>query len=303
MVSSFEEAKCSIVEYEPDTESLQNVSMHYFQEENLKHGFRKMNALPYARVDPAQRCASVLVYGNHFAILPLRRSGQSIIKSNNGGMSSFEMSRKNHSVSSFMINIEDLPRKIARVIDFKFLDGYNDPTLVVLYEALPTWTGRISDRQDTCGILALSVNLIDHSHPVIWQMSALPYDCQFCEAVPKPLGGLLVMAANSIIYLDQSVPPFGVSVNNLTNGSTQFALREQPSEPISLVNAKSTFIKDNTVCLSLENGDVYFLILQKDPLNNVRQFILTKSASSGKNPFYPFYNLVEIYREIKKVTC
>jgi len=69
---SFEEAKCSIVEYEPETETLQNVSMHFFQEETLKHGFRKMNALPLARVDPFQRCASVLVYGNHFAILPLR---------------------------------------------------------------------------------------------------------------------------------------------------------------------------------------------------------------------------------------
>ena len=69
---SFEEAKCSIVEYEPETETLQNISMHFFQEESLKHGFRKMNALPLARVDPFQRCASVLVYGNHFAILPLR---------------------------------------------------------------------------------------------------------------------------------------------------------------------------------------------------------------------------------------
>ena len=61
--------------------------------------------------------------------------------------SSFEMSKKTHAVSSFMINIEDLPRKIARVIDFKFLDGYNDPTLVILYESLPTWTGRIAERQ------------------------------------------------------------------------------------------------------------------------------------------------------------
>ena len=33
------------------------------------------------------------------------------------------------SVSSFMINIEDLPKKMAAVVDFQFLDGYNDPTL------------------------------------------------------------------------------------------------------------------------------------------------------------------------------
>jgi len=162
------------------------------------------------------------------------------------------------------------------------LDGYNDPTLVILYEALPTWTGRISERQDTCGIMALSINLIDQSHPVIWQLDALPYDCQYCEAVPKPLGGLLVMAANSILYLDQSVPPYGASVNHLTSGSTQFSLKEQlTATPVSLVNAKSAFVKDNTLCISLENGDVYFLILKKDSMNNVRAFNLTKSASAG----------------------
>ena len=84
--------------------------------------------------------------------------------------------------------------------------SYNDPTLVILYESLPTWTGRIQDRQDTCGIIALSINLLDHSHPVIWQVSGLPYDCCACYAVPKPLGGLMVYAANSMIYLDQSGP-------------------------------------------------------------------------------------------------
>jgi hypothetical protein len=30
---------------------------------------------------------------------------------------------KSHAVSSFMINVEDLPKKIAAIIDFQFLDG------------------------------------------------------------------------------------------------------------------------------------------------------------------------------------
>ena len=110
---SFEEAKCAIVEYEPETESLQNVSMHFFQDETLKRGFRKMNALPLARVDPFQRCAAVLVYGAHFAILPLRRAAggatlrptQSQATSQN--QSSFEMSKKNACrFSSFVVRIK-----------------------------------------------------------------------------------------------------------------------------------------------------------------------------------------------------
>ena len=108
---SFEEAKCSIVEYEAETGGLHTVSMHFFQEDMLKRGFRKMNSMPLARVDAYQRCASVLIYGKYLAILPFRRShtGTGVAKS--------------HAVSSFMINVEDLPRKMASVIDFQFLDG------------------------------------------------------------------------------------------------------------------------------------------------------------------------------------
>jgi len=75
-----------------------------------------------------------------------------------------------------MIDLQSLPVKIASVLDFQFLEGYNDPTILLLYEALPTWTGRVTERQDTCGMVALSINLIDETHPVIWQMAGLPYD-------------------------------------------------------------------------------------------------------------------------------
>ena len=90
--------------------------MHFFQEDTLKRGFRKMNSIPLARVDTFQRCAAVLIYGKYLAILPFRRGNAMT-----GG--------QRQSVSSFMINIEDLPKKMAAVVDFQFLDGYNDTTL------------------------------------------------------------------------------------------------------------------------------------------------------------------------------
>ena len=45
--------------------------------------------------------------------------------------------------------------------------------------------------------------------------------------VPKPIGGVLILAVNSLLYLNQSVPPFGVSLNSLTKGNTNFPLRNQ----------------------------------------------------------------------------
>ena len=38
------------------------------------------------------------------------------------------------------------------------------------------------------------------------------------------VGGVLVFANNSLIYLNQSVPPYGVSLNSMTEGSTMFPL-------------------------------------------------------------------------------
>ena len=40
------------------------------------------------------------------------------------------------------------------------------------------------------------------------------------------IGGVVVFAVNSLLYLNQSVPPFGVSLNSLTTGTTAFPLRE-----------------------------------------------------------------------------
>ena len=50
--------------------------------------------------------------------------------------------------------------------------------------------------------------------------------------------------------------------------------------PISLINSKSVFLSDDTVCISIENGDVFILVLKKDSMNNVRAFNLEKCASS-----------------------
>lgn len=38
------------------------------------------------------------------------------------------------------------------------------------------------------------------------------------------LGGILLVAVNSLLYLNQSVPPYGVSLNSFTDFSTSFPL-------------------------------------------------------------------------------
>ena len=47
---------------------------------------------------------------------------------------------------------------------------------------------RTAVRTDTCHIVAISLNLQQKVHPVIWSLGSLPFDCFMALAIPKPIG-------------------------------------------------------------------------------------------------------------------
>ena len=83
------------MEYDPDTSNLKTVSLHCFEDDSIKVVTRMCThphvcmcvcvlslkgALlnnchrPYLRVEPEEKCAAMIVYGTHLAILPFRQS-------------------------------------------------------------------------------------------------------------------------------------------------------------------------------------------------------------------------------------
>ena len=55
---------------------------------------------------------------------------------------------------------------------------------------LPTFIlfRRLAMRHDTCALIAVSLNLSQRTHPVVWSLNNLPFDCSQVLAVPKPIG-------------------------------------------------------------------------------------------------------------------
>ena len=49
---------------------------------------------------------------------------------------------------------------------------------------------RLAMRHDTCALVAVSLNLSQRTHPVVWSLNNLPFDCSQVLAVPKPIGKL-----------------------------------------------------------------------------------------------------------------
>ncbi|XP_059412760.1 cleavage and polyadenylation specificity factor subunit 1 [Carassius carassius] len=275
LLLSFKDAKLSVVEYDPGTHDLKTLSLHYFEEPELREGFVQNVHIPMVRVDPENRCAVMLVYGTCLVVLPFRKD--TLTDEQEGIVGE---GQKSSFLPSYIIDVRELDEKLLNIIDMKFLHGYYEPTLLILFEPNQTWPGRVAVRHDTCSIVAISLNIMQKVHPVIWSLSNLPFDCTQVMAVPKPIGGVVVFAVNSLLYLNQSVPPFGVSLNSQTNGTTAFPLRPQEEVKITLDCSQASFITSDKMVISLKGGEIYVLTLITDGMRSVRAFHFDKAAAS-----------------------
>uniref|UniRef100_A0A3Q3EBP1 Cleavage and polyadenylation specificity factor subunit 1 n=1 Tax=Labrus bergylta TaxID=56723 RepID=A0A3Q3EBP1_9LABR len=266
LLLSFKDAKLSVVEYDPGTHDLKTLSLHFFEEPELRDGFVQNVHIPIVRVDPENRCAVMLVYGTQLVVLPFRKD--TLTDEQEGGVGE---GPKSSFLPSYIIDVRELDEKLLNIIDMKFL--HDEVFILVLVQ-------RVAVRQDTCSIVAISLNIMQKVHPVIWSLSNLPFDCTQVMPVPKPIGGVVVFAVNSLLYLNQSVPPYGVSLNSQTTGTTAFPLRIQDEVKITLDCSQSDFIAYDKMVISLKGGEIYVLTLITDGMRSVRAFHFDKAAAS-----------------------
>lgn len=147
-----------------------------------------------ARIGMQGRCAAVVLFNHHLALLP--STGADSLEAVVAGGS---LSRASTLGGSYTLNLARLGVKEVR--DAAFLHRYNEPVLLVLHEAQPTWAGLYTERKDTMCLTAFSLNLAHQKHLRLWHAAGLPSGAH--TLMPVPLGGALVLCHTLLLYHSQ----------------------------------------------------------------------------------------------------
>ncbi|KAK3000499.1 hypothetical protein RJ639_022162, partial [Escallonia herrerae] len=262
----FRDAKVSVLEFDDSIHGLRTSSMHCFEGPewlHLKRGRESFARGPFVKVDPQGRCAGVLVYGLQMIILKAAEAG-GLVGDDNAFTTDGAISARIE--SSYIISLRDLEMK--HVKDFIFIHGYIEPVMVILHEQELTWAGRVSWKHHTCMISALSISTTLKQHPLIWSATNLPHDAYKLLAVPSPIGGVLVIGANTIHYQSQSascvLALLFLLITDRTDGFDFSQEMTRSSFSVELDAANATWLSDDVAMLSAKTGELLLLTLVFD---------------------------------------
>lgn len=276
IILAFKDSKISVLEFDDSIHGLRTSSMHCFEGPewlHLKRGREFFARGPLVKVDPQGRCGGVLVYDLQMIILKAAQAGSGLAGEDEAFGSGGAISARIE--SSYIINLREVDMK--HVKDFIFVHGYIEPVMVILHEREPTWAGRVAWKHHTCMISALSISTTLRQHPLIWSAVNLPHDAYKLIAVPSPIGGVLVICANTIHYHSQS-SSCALALNNYASVDSS---QEMPrsSFSVELDAAHVTWLLNDIALLSTKTGELLLLTLIYDG-RVVRRLDLSKSKAS-----------------------
>lgn len=233
-----------------------------------KGGHTQFNINHSTIVDYENRCACMLLYDKNLSIIPFSSRTHTLYSEDEMDLVELkELQEESHEKAnnSYTIHLPSLG--IRNVKDIKFLHGYYEPTLMILYEPIGAWVGRLEERRNTHSVAILSLNLEQQQHHLIWTASNLPHDCYRIMPLKSP-GGACLLSPNAIMYLNQS-SRYKLILNLFGDEDTEdpMALKfncEESPMVISLDNAQTTFLHDYAVLVSIQSGELFVMNLLSD---------------------------------------
>jgi len=125
-------------------------------------------------------------------------------------------------------------------------------------------------RLEVCSNTAVvtAINVTSTQWPVIWSIDGLPHDSFGLIPIPPPLGGVLILSPNVIMYTNGSSSKIAFRLNLFapSGGDFSFPIINASATPpmISLDACHHSFLTLNRLLVSLNNGDLYIFHLEDD---------------------------------------
>ncbi|KAJ6672931.1 DNA REPAIR/RNA PROCESSING CPSF FAMILY [Salix viminalis] len=291
IIIAFKDAKISVLEFDDSIHGLHTSSMHCFEGpdwRHLKRGRESFARGPLVKVDPQGRCGGVLVYDLQMIILKAAQAGSALVQDEDAFSSGAAISA--HIASSYIINLRDLDMK--HVKDFIFVHDYIEPVVVVLHERELTWAGRVVWKHHTCMISALSISTTLKQPTLIWSIGNLPHDAYKLLAVPSPIGGVLVIGANTIHYHSESAS-CALALNSYAASADSSQELPRATFSVELDAASATWLLKDVALLSTKTGELLLLtlvydgrVVQRLDLSKSKASVLTSDIATLGNSFF-----------------
>ncbi|PWN49464.1 hypothetical protein IE53DRAFT_142664 [Violaceomyces palustris] len=294
LLVSFKDAKMSLLEWSEERSDFETVSIHtYERSPQLISGLPPL-FIPRLTVDQGYRCAALLLPQDAIAILPFVQDASEMDFSEMDQ----QIDRSLPYLPSFVLQFSEVDARIKNVRDIAFLPGFQKPTIAVLFQQTPTWTGRLSKAKDTCSLLFITLDLNLSHHPIITTQDNLPYDCLYLIPCPQALGGVMIVTPSAMIHIDQSSRVVGSVVNEwhpLTSDRAFseraiVSLGEESKESVGEVNMKGSqtlFTDSTTGIIVLGDGSWFQFHCDRDgrSVSKIRMENIGYQSHSGSALF------------------
>lgn len=278
---AFKHAKLVLLSWEESSLLWSPISIHFYEKELFNAHFYNENFDAYFTIDPQTTCLCYVYQADRVAILPFYNEDilddMIVEKEGDDDLPSVFQ-------PSFLITAKQLDESIQHIIKLAFLPEYREPTLAVIFQSTPTWTGMLPKYRDTVQYLVLSLDVSNKSSVVITSVGKLPHDINQLHSLPLPIGGCILLGGNHIFHVDAAGNACGVAVNKYASLVSDINVQDQSDLGINLEG--STFSTINAVSgemlLVLQDGSFYHVGLK---LEGRKVFGMKLTALSSKEVY------------------
>ncbi|OSD02613.1 hypothetical protein PYCCODRAFT_1477600 [Trametes coccinea BRFM310] len=258
LLVSFKDAKIALLEWSDAIHDVLTVSIHTYERAPQLMALDSGLFRGELRVDPLSRCAALSLPKDALAILPFYQSQAELDLLEQESSQARDVPYS----PSFILDLaNDVDKRIRNIIDYAFLPGFNNPTIAVLCQYQQTWTGRLKEYKDTVGLYVFTLDLVTNNYPVITAVEGLPYDCFALTPCSTATGGVVILAGNAIVFVDQSSRRVIMPVNGWLQRTSDLPVPsltpQEQLRDLQLEGARFTFVDDKTFFIILKDGTVH----------------------------------------------